>query len=54
MDYVKLTESCHQKSQIDEQRMNGLEYALKQVMAENEKLRKERKTREDQESHESK
>ena len=34
--------------------MNGLEYALKQVMVENEKLRKERKSREDQESHERK
>ena len=34
--------------------MNGLEYALKRVMLENEKLRKERKSREDQESHERK
>lgn len=40
-DYLKLNELCLRKSQIDEKRMSALEFALRQVTIENERLRNE-------------
>lgn len=51
-DYLKLNELCLRKSQIDEKRLGALEFALKQVTLDNEKLRNERKTEKDRENDE--